>query len=131
MHFVGLGLVLDGVWRVARLLGGVFSGGGVEGYPPLFFSDCVDGGVTLSQTAKKYFWGTLGVWGVCLGIYILYPHQDCTKNLCKSADLQDEIYMPNDSYTASKKWQNGFVKIDKTKIAVYWTKIAQLGQKVN
>jgi hypothetical protein len=51
---------------------GLFVGEGGEGHPPLLFLDRVDGGVTLFQTAKKYFWETVGMGCVFSDLYIIY-----------------------------------------------------------
>ena len=56
---------------------GFFRGEGARVYPPLFFYDRIDGGVTPFQTAKKYFWETLGTEGAFGDLYIIPLPRPC------------------------------------------------------
>jgi hypothetical protein len=108
---------------------------------------CVDGGVTLFQTAKKYFWETLGMV-VVRDLYIIYPYLPFAKKsmqnkgwngvmceVCILYSMTDRAkkFYESQGYSITKAiWrlyikrtcevgdmrQKPFVKIDKTKIAI-------------
>lgn len=88
----------------------VFGGEGERVCPPLLFLICVDGGVTLYQTAKKYFWEILGkVNGCALGLiyYILTQRLRKNFNTKPKAVLQGRGFI---YYTPLFREQNFFMK---------------------